>query len=249
MSGYQRLIILRPEPGAQATLAAARARGVEAHAFPSFEIEAAAWDAPTPDHFDAVLAGSANAFRHGGFALESFSHLPVLAVGEVTAKAAKARGFEVERTGSGGLQTLLDDLPVDDPSDPQPRRILRLCGEVRTALSIKPHLSLEERVVYRTRALPMAEGLKSFLTQAPSGKGNLAALHSAAAAKKLAEDCACHGLPKEHIGVLALGPRIADAAGDGWAKLHIAEQPSDGALIELAAQLCKKTGIDGLSHG
>jgi uroporphyrinogen-III synthase len=48
---------------------------------------------------------------------------------------------------------------------------------------------------------------------------------------------------------LALGSRIADAAGDGWAKLHIAEQPSDGALIELAAQLCKKTGIDGLSHG
>ena len=42
----KRVLVLRPEPGASATVKRARERGLEAIAIPLFEIETVAWDVP-----------------------------------------------------------------------------------------------------------------------------------------------------------------------------------------------------------
>lgn len=60
------LVVIRPEPGNTATCASARALGLEAIAAPLFEIEPVGWDVPD-ERFDAILAGSANVFRHAGW--------------------------------------------------------------------------------------------------------------------------------------------------------------------------------------
>ena len=63
-----KVVVLRPEPGASATLARAKAAGIDAVAIPLFEVVPVAWDAPDPSSVDALLLTSANAARHGGAA-------------------------------------------------------------------------------------------------------------------------------------------------------------------------------------
>src|SRR4051794_41196284 len=96
----RRVVVLRPEPGASATVERARQRGLDAFALPLFEVEPVAWEAPDPDRFDALLLTSANAVRHGGEQLVRLRELPVYAVGSATADAARRGGFEVASVGS-----------------------------------------------------------------------------------------------------------------------------------------------------
>ena len=62
----KRLLVLRPEPGASATAAKARALGLEPIAIPLFKTEAVEWEAPEASAFDGLLLTSANAIRCGG---------------------------------------------------------------------------------------------------------------------------------------------------------------------------------------
>ena len=84
------LIVIRPEPGCSATVAAGRAAGLDVHGHPLIAIRPRSWQTPDPAQFDALLAGSANVFRHGGPGLAGLKRLPVYAVGETTAAAARA---------------------------------------------------------------------------------------------------------------------------------------------------------------
>ena len=56
------LLVLRPQPGADATAARAERRGLRAIVAPLFRIEQRAWDMPE-EPFDALLITSANCAR------------------------------------------------------------------------------------------------------------------------------------------------------------------------------------------
>ncbi|HLZ79132.1 MAG TPA: uroporphyrinogen-III synthase, partial [Sphingomonas sp.] len=94
------LLVLRPEPGASATVAAAHALGLEAIAVPLFTVRPVDWIIPerTPE---AVLMTSANAARMAGAALHSLAPLPLYAVGAATAAAARDAGFTRIVAGEG----------------------------------------------------------------------------------------------------------------------------------------------------
>lgn len=221
------LIVLRPEPGLSETLAAARWMGLEAIAAPLFRIEPVAWAAPDPALYDAVLAGSANAFRCGGKELAKLATLPVHAVGEQTAGAARGLGFEVATTGSGGLQGVLDGLV-------SPSRLLRLAGEQRVPLRAPPGTTIDERLVYRALPLELSGEAAEVLRA-----GAVAVLHSAEAARHFVAECDRLALKRGHIGVATLGARIAAAAGPGWRVVATAERPTDDRLLELARRMCQ----------
>lgn len=220
------LVVLRPEPGCGETLAAARALGLAAIGSPLFAIEPVAWSVPEGP-FDGILAGSANAFRQGGANLASLSAIPVHAVGERTAEAARAAGFAVASTGEGGLQAVIDRLTP-------PLRLLRLAGEARVALAPPPGISIAECVVYR--AAPRA---LSGEATAALWSGAVALLHSGEAARAFAAECDRIGLDRGGIAIAALAPRIAEAAGNGWQVVEAAAEVSDAALLALAVQLCQ----------
>ena len=57
------LIIIRPQPGCDATLTVARDLRLNAYGFPLFEVTPVAWEGPDPADVDALLIGSANAVR------------------------------------------------------------------------------------------------------------------------------------------------------------------------------------------
>jgi uroporphyrinogen-III synthase len=164
----RRLIILRPEPGASASLERARALGIEAEAIPLFEIRPVAWTAPDPAGFDALLMTSANAARHGGSELARLVDLPVHAVGAATAAAARAAGFTVVGTGEGGVAELIAILPPG-------LRLLQLAGrhrrDVPGALAI---------AVYESVELPPTTAIRSVA-------GAVVAIHSPRAGRRLAE--------------------------------------------------------------
>ena len=92
----RRVLVLRPEPGASATVERARERGLDAVAIPLFEIEPVAWEAPEAERLRRPAADQRQcACACGGDGLQALRGLPVYAVGEATAEAAREAGFDI----------------------------------------------------------------------------------------------------------------------------------------------------------
>ena len=222
------IICLRPRPGIDQTLARAREAGFGIEGFPLAEVTPLAWSAPLADAFDALLVGSANVFRHGGEQLEKLRDLPVFAVGATTAAEAAERGFTVAQTGQGGLQALLDS------NRGKPMRFLRLTATDRVDLKLPSGQSIEEIPVYTVLYREIDRALELYLEN-----GAIVMLHSATMAAHFASECRRLGLRRGNLTLAALGPRIADAAGDGWRDVAIAEKPNDAALLAMLENMCQ----------
>ena len=222
-----RLIALRPEPGLSATLDKARAMGLAIDGVALSEIRAVDWDCPDPAQFDGLLIGSANAFLHGGPQLALLKGQPAYVVGAATADAARAAGFAVAMTGSGGLQGVLDAIAP-------PARLLRIAGEEHIPLTAPAGVRFTEVIAYRSVTLPL-DPAAPLLAEGDA----LVLLHSAATARHFAQECERLALDRSNITLAALGPRIAAAAGDGWRAVHTAARPDEAALLAMARELCK----------
>lgn len=228
------LIVLRPQPGCAATVAAAHALGLDARGFPLFEIVAQEWDVPDPAGYAGLLAGSANVFRHGGAGLAALRRLPVHAVGETTAETARTAGFTVAQIGMGGLQPLVATLT--------PGRLLRLCGQERVALVCPDGVTVDDRIVYAAQARPLPDALVALLAH-PA----VVLLHSGESARHFASESDRLGLARGAIGLACLAPRIAESVGSGWHRIEIAAKTTDAALLELARQMYQTVLLRG--HG
>jgi uroporphyrinogen-III synthase len=222
------LVVIRPQPGCDATVAAARAMGLDTHGYPLFEIASQSWSPPDPEDIDALLIGSANAVRHGGEGVARFRGKPVYAVGRTSAEAAGAVGLDVVATGNGGLQALLGGLL------PGHRRLLRLAGEARVKLDPPEGVEIIERVVYAATPLPMPTALVDLLRE-PA----VILLHSAEAARHFAGLCDTHDIDRTPLSLVTIGPRVAAATASGWRAVATAERPDDAALLALARQMCE----------
>jgi uroporphyrinogen-III synthase len=220
------VFVIRPEPGCSATVAAGREAGLAIEGCPLFEVHPIAWDPPPPGPIDGLLLGSANAIRQAGPALEAFRGKRAFAVGGTTARAAEAAGLVVAAVGRNGLQPLLAALRP-------PLTLLRLAGEEHVALRPPLGIVVETRVAYRAVPLPMPETMVASLRE-----GGSVLLHSAAAARHLAAECDRLGIPRRAIALAALGPRIAEAAGEGWRDRRSADAPRDARLLALARDMC-----------
>jgi len=225
------VLILRPEPGASATLEAARQMGLDARACPLFAVRPLAWEPLPRAHVDAVLLGSANALRHGGPALAQYRGVPAYAVGARTAEAARAAGLDVVASGKGGLQAMLGALA------PGHRRLLRLAGRERVDLELPTGVEVVLREVYASEPLALPLEIAALLSR-PA----LALLHSGSAAAHFAHLCDVHGIDRSRLLLAAIGPRVAAQAGAGWRDLRSASLPDDAALLALASRMCQEAG-------
>ena len=212
----RKLLLLRPEPGLSASAERARALGLEVIGCPLFRLEPVDWSIPDPARYDALLLTSANAVRCGGEGLEQLKGLPVHAVGPATAAAAHDAGLYVQTIGEGGVVALLAGLPGN-------LRLLHLGGE---DVSDVEDRRVERRIVYRATAvadpgLPPLEGL-------------VAAVHSSRAGRRFAELTAT----RQRTSIAAISAAAAEACGQGWERVEVAEQPDDNSLLALAAMLC-----------
>ncbi|HZF96096.1 MAG TPA: uroporphyrinogen-III synthase [Allosphingosinicella sp.] len=219
------VLVLRPEPGASATAARAKAKGLEAVVAPLFTIRPLAWDAPDPAEFDAILLTSANAAREAGLQLGAYLHLPCHAVGEATAAAATEVGFTDVRTGPSDGAAALAAMSG---------RVLHLCGREHLELTHEA-ISVERRIVYAADAVAVLPAPARNALAA----GAIALLHSPRAAATLASFL--HEDARRAVTAAAISDAAATALGPGWACVAVAARPRDEALLELAAELCQKT--------
>lgn len=212
------MLVLRPTPGAEATVERARALGLDAFAVPLFKIAPVDWKAPPSADFNGLLLTSANAVRCGGPQLESLRELPVYAVGEATAQAARKAGLIVAAVGDSGIAQLLSTIPRN-------LRLFHLCGADRKEVTGAAQ-AIAPVIVYRAMAIEAPE--------LASAGGSLALIHSPRAGRRFAE------LVEDRSSILiaAISPAAAEAVGAGWKAIVCAEAPTDDALLALAARLC-----------
>ncbi|WP_260482973.1 uroporphyrinogen-III synthase [Sphingomicrobium flavum] len=219
------LILLRPEPGTSLTAERAESMGfAEVIKAPLFKVRPVDWTVPEADRFDAMLLTSANAPRHAGAGLEALRRLPVHAVGEATAKAARAAGLMVDTIGDGGITELLDQLG-------KPQRLLHLCGQHRRAADAGHHTII---------AIPVYSAIAR---EEPSGldrlEGSVACIHSPRAGARIAELVEREQLDRSAITLAAISAAAAEACGEDWENLSIAKSPDDASLLALAKRLCE----------
>jgi uroporphyrinogen-III synthase len=220
----KRLAVLRPEPGASATVERARRLGLDAFAIPLFVVEGVEWQAPDATSFDALLLTSANAVRMGGTELNRLTTLPVHAVGATTASAAREAGFHVAGTGASGIDQLLGSLPPG-------MRLLHLCGEDRRAPD-ETRGSITPMVVYRSRPKePVGLHLAA---------DSVAMIHSPRAGQRFAALIDQAGIERGSIAIAAISEAAAGEIGHGWASVEFTDRPDDEALLALAERLCNK---------
>ncbi len=228
------VVVLRPEPGNTRTADALRARGLEVRQVPLFAVVPVYWTPPNPTGFDGLLLTSANAVRHGGAGLDLFRRLPVVAVGTATAAAASEAGFAVAVTGDEDARAV-----VAEARDRGFARLLHLAGRERAPTED----GVEAVTVYASEAVPIpADVARSF-------EDALVLVHSARAAARLAELVDGAGADRSRIALVAISRAVGDAAGTGWASIAIAPEPSDSAVVAMAAASANTRAIDQRARG
>lgn len=196
---------------------------------PLFKVRPCAWKVPEPERFDAILMTSANAARHAGEGLEALRSLPVHAVGEATATAARHAGLIVDRVGEGGVEDLLGTLPDE-------LRLLHLAGRQRRAVEAAQTIVPVE--VYTSVARDHPDGVAALA-------GSVACVHSPRAGERLAQLVERDGLARDTIALAAISETAAAACGEGWERVAAAAAPDDATLLSLAMRLCDSGPASG----
>lgn len=212
------VLVLRPQPGADATAGRVRALGLRPIIAPLFQIVPLAWEPPVRP-FDAVLLTSANAARALGGELDR--SMPVYAVGAATAEAARQAGFQTVVAGRGDVVQIVRRAAADGVG-----ALLHLTGADRTGFD-PADVRIEVRAIYAAETLVPPPAFTDAL-----GQQAVALLHSARAARRFRE------LAGSGHRVAAISPAVMAAAGDNWADAAVASAPTDDALLAAAAPLC-----------
>ncbi|MBT2186268.1 uroporphyrinogen-III synthase [Sphingobium nicotianae] len=219
------LLLLRPQPGNDRSAERARALGIEVLQLPLFETVAVEPDELLEGPFDAILITSANGARFGADLFARHAGLPVFAVGEASAQAAREAGAHDVRTGGGDAASTIPMIAAAGH-----RAVLHICGE--DARSFDPQgLGVTRHIVYRSDALDMRRHAKALATLPPS----VIAIHSPGAGRRL--NALIPPPFRNHI-LIAISDAAAHAAGGGWRRVQVAETPDDTALLRLASTLC-----------
>ena len=217
-----RIWITRAQPEADATAGRLRALRHEPVVAPVLEVQPAG-AAPSLDGAGALAFTSRNGVRAFA-ALSPERGLPVFAVGDATADAARAAGFSEVASASGDLAALADRIagrqaalkgPVlyASPEDP--------AGDLVAALQARG-VAARAQVVYRTAPADF--------TLPPDV--DVVLIHSAKAARRLAEDPAVAPAAPA-MAAICISPAAAQPLqGLGFREVLTAPAPNETALLE-----------------
>jgi uroporphyrinogen-III synthase len=232
-----RILVTRSQPQAAQTAADLRARGHEPIIAPLFEMERLADVDPKTGPWDAILLTSAN----GLWGIVSFAHdkkwhgIPVFAVGDVTAKAAREMRF-ADVTSAGGNVNDLVNL-VATRLQP-PARLLYLAGEERAgdlagALRAK-NFEVDLVVVYRFLTV---QCLPEPAAAALAGEIDAVLHFSRAGAEDFLKAARGSNLLEAALTKpvhFCLSEQVAAPLRQaGAARIQVAAQPTQDALLEL----------------
>jgi uroporphyrinogen-III synthase len=238
-----RILVTRPQPGAERTAERLRMLGFEPVVMPLTETVALLHALPEmlPD---LVVATSPQAFRHlSGAAATALSAIPVRVTGKATAAAARLAGFtEVKETGGDAARLMHSISPMLNPG----LRILYLAGRVRRP-ELEHHLAIKGvalSVIEVYETVPVSYTTDNFLDLQVDGAIAAVLLTSVNCAIRLSALAATDEInqPFENTKIICLSERIAAAAEALSANaLFIAPAPSEDALMDCLAAALSQT--------
>ncbi|WP_176036585.1 uroporphyrinogen-III synthase [Brucella tritici] len=233
-----RVLVTRPQPTGSQTAAKLASRGYEPVLLPLSRTVALSFALPEGP-FTALTVTSANAFHHiDTEQLKRFLGLPLFAVGQGTAQAARKAGFSRVIDGGGDAVRLAATMRRDLP---QQSRVLYLAGRVRQPVfedeMQAARLGMHVANVYDTEMIPYsARALLDVLHGAPFVA---VMLYSGVAATSFVEAMREITPPfDEKTRFLCISARVADRLPPLWrANALVADHPDEGGLFRLFAKL------------
>ncbi|MFO7857020.1 MAG: uroporphyrinogen-III synthase [Paracoccaceae bacterium] len=239
------VLITRPEPGASELAAALAADGWAPIVSPVLRARGVAWDGGAGEA--AALAFTSAAAARAAPGDPALRALPVWAVGEATAEAARAAGFTETRAGPSDAAALAREIAAALPTGAE---VLHLRGRHGTAGFAEAleaaGLRVREGVVYEMRA---AEALDEAAERAlAAGAVRAAPVYSPRSARVLGRLAAPFGLS----GVTAVAISEATAAplrDAGFGRVEIAEAPTGAAMRAAVARLRGAVASDAPAGG
>jgi uroporphyrinogen-III synthase len=232
------VLVTRPQPGATKTAEHLLRNGFLPLVLPLTRIVPLALKKPN-GKFDAVAVTSANALRQvQDKVLQPFLALPCFVVGEATAAAARARGFETvtagDRDGASLAQTMGEELCTG-------ARILYMTGRVRApdfehALR-KLGLHFKSVVAYDTVLVSYTtEFLIDFFGR---GEIDYCLLYSRRGAEEFLRLTSRTEIVHhfDNTSIFCISSRVANAlVGMDKALIHVADRPDEDVLVNLLQQ-------------
>jgi len=217
-----RVLVTRPQPGADATAHALRALGHDPVLRPLMAYAPCDWQPPETLP-DAVMLTSAAAVRLAGpAAAAGLQRLPALCVGPQTTSAAQQAGWQHAEMAGPDLETLYQTAAARAPL-----RLLHLAGEHRTGAVVPPGLSIDTRTVYAATLQPLAD----------PGPVAAALLFSPRSARHFAREWDRLGRARASLALVTISAACAEAAGPGWRQTVVAAAPDEPALLVALAGL------------
>jgi len=229
------VLVTRPVQDAEPLLAALRARGIEATAEPLLDIEFKRGADLELDDVQAILATSANGVRAFA-AAETRRDLPLYAVGDASAQAAREAGFDRVESASGDVLALAG--LVAARLDPEAGALLhvagtQLAGDLGGALKAKGFV-YRRAVLYEanpaTKLSP--EALRAFRKETLDGvlffSPRTAEIFVTLARKaRLVRFCG-------NMTAFCLSPAVAEQARQiAWREIAVANAPEQDSLLAL----------------
>ncbi|HZU87877.1 MAG TPA: uroporphyrinogen-III synthase [Stellaceae bacterium] len=243
----RRALVTRPRAQAETLAAALMRRGVEAIVEPMLEIDFRATGPLALAGVQAVLCTSAN----GVTALARASAeraLPLFAVGEATAAAARRAGFAFVESAAGDAAALARLAAAR--LDPRAGRLLHVAGSAVAgdlAGALAAHgFAVDRAVLYDARP---ATALRAETRQAlAGGEIALALFFSPRSAAIFVGLATAAGLAPACAGIAAVSiSRAADAAlaALDWRARSIAEAPNQKALLDAVDRALGRSALFG----
>lgn len=231
MSG-KTLLVTRPFPGGQKTVASLQAHGHQAFACPLFSKKILPFDLPSPHHIVATIFTSANAVKAVLSAELEIGHqlLPCFTVGDTTAQTAENNGFHNVINAKGNAQDLIATIRKMGLGGPYfyPCAIDRK-PDIENAFK-DTEVMVEATPVYEmvpTRQLP-----QPVINRLNAGTVDAVLIYSQRAAEHFISLAQTHQIDLKKVSFVCLSPSIWEVLTNaGATKGRVAQEPNENALF------------------
>ena len=223
--------VTRAEPGASATAGRLIGMGHIPLAAPLLAIRPLPFP-PLPDGLGAVAFTSANgvAMLTGRPELARLRSLPVFAVGDATAEAARDMGFGQVRSAGGDVAALAAMIAANMAEIAGP--VLHLAASERAGELEEAGGAVLVRPVYEAVELPMSQAVEAAWAELDA-----VLVHSPRGGRALLRVAAERDLSR--ITAVCISAAAAAPLQEGWRRVKVAAQPTEAALL---ARLGKAAG-------
>jgi uroporphyrinogen-III synthase len=237
-----RMLVTRPEPDCQSTLARLDALDIEALAVPLMVRQNIKVSLPPPDGFTAMVLTSANAVRalEEQGALSTYLQLPVFAVGDRTAHEAEAAGFVRVSSAAGALKDLVNAMDISRLPGPVFYPAAKHgSGDLAQALAPLGIMVVTARI-YDMVAI---DELPADVLNALRNGDIHAVLHySRRTAEIFAElTVALDKVQRRRIAMLCLSETVAEPLLENhFSRISLADRPEEDAMMALALAVARE---------